>query len=123
RSPETVAALSEARGALALSEAAPERAVDTLRRAVDCWQAMGRPYDQARALNDLGRALALSGDADAARAAFDQALSLIEILATQLENAEVKAAFLDSPLVQELRSLLSVTAEDHQQVLGSGRGK
>jgi tetratricopeptide (TPR) repeat protein len=123
RSPETVAALSEARGALALSEAAPERAVDTLRRAVDCWQAMGRPYDQARALSDLGRALALSGDAPQARAAFDQALSLIEILATQLENPEVKAAFLDSPLVQELRSLLSVTAEDHQQVLGSDRGK
>jgi len=56
-------------------------------------------------LTDLGRALALAGDATKARAALDQALSLVEALAAQLEDPEVKAAFLDSPLVQELRSL------------------
>jgi tetratricopeptide (TPR) repeat protein len=120
---ETEAALREARGMLDLSEKEPIRAVEQLRQAAAGWQALGRPYDQARALTDLGRALALAGDATKARAALDQALSLVEALAAQLEDPEVKAVFLDSPLVQELRSLLSVTAEDRQQVLGSGRRK
>ncbi|MFL5807222.1 MAG: protein kinase domain-containing protein [Roseiflexaceae bacterium] len=112
RSPETAAALSEARGALALSEAAPERAVETFRCAVGCWQAVGRPYEQARALTDLGRALALTGDTGEARATLDQAEGLVESLAAQLDAAELKAAFLNSPLLQELhraRAALSTT--------------
>src|SRR5262249_994722 len=106
-SPETAAALSEARGALALSDAAPDQAVETFQRAVECWQAVGRPYEQARALSDLGRALALAVDAVEARAALDRALNLVESLAAQLDAAELKAAFLNSPLVQELRSACS----------------
>jgi tetratricopeptide (TPR) repeat protein len=106
RSPETAAALSEARGILALSEAAPERAVETFRRAADCWQAMGRPYDQTRALIDLGRALVLAGATGEARAVLDQALSLVESLAAQLDDAELEAAFLNSPLVQKLTAML-----------------
>ncbi|HEU5100301.1 MAG TPA: tetratricopeptide repeat protein, partial [Roseiflexaceae bacterium] len=112
-SPETAAALSEVRGVLSLSERAPDRAVEPLRRAVDGWQALGRPYDQARTLTDLGRALALAGDASQARTALDLALSLVESLAAQLDAAELKAAFLNSPLVQEFqraRSALSATA-------------
>jgi DNA-binding SARP family transcriptional activator/tRNA A-37 threonylcarbamoyl transferase component Bud32 len=102
RSPETAAALCEARGALALGEAAPERAVEAFRCAVACWQAVGRPYEQARVLIDLGRALALTGDTGEVRAALDQAESLLESLAAQLDAPELKAAFLNSPLVQEL---------------------
>jgi DNA-binding SARP family transcriptional activator/tetratricopeptide (TPR) repeat protein len=104
---ETAAAASEARGVLALSEGTPDRAVKPFRRALDGWQALGRPYDQARTLTDLGQALALAGDADEARAALDQALSLVEALAAQLDAAELQAAFLNSPLLQELRNARS----------------
>jgi tetratricopeptide (TPR) repeat protein len=112
-SPETAAALSEARGALALSEKDPLRPVEQLRRAAAGWQALGRPYDQARTLTDLGRALALAGDAPQARAAYDQALSLVESLAAQLDAGELKAAFLNSPLVQELRGAQSRKDSTH----------
>jgi pimeloyl-ACP methyl ester carboxylesterase/tetratricopeptide (TPR) repeat protein len=105
--PETAAALSEARGMLALSEKEPLRALEQLRHAAADWQALGRPYDQARTLTDLGRVLILAGDAGEARTALDQALSLVESLAAQLDAAELKAAFLNSPLLQELRSARS----------------
>src|SRR6266545_3689711 len=104
---ETAAAVSEARGMLALSEKEPLRAVEQLRQAAAGWQTLGRPYDQTRTLTDLGRALALAGDASEARAALDQAQSLVESLAAQLDAAELKAVFLNSPLVQELRSAQS----------------
>jgi Flp pilus assembly protein TadD len=104
---ETAAALSEAQGALALIEGAPDRAVEPFRRAVDGWQALGRPYDQVRTLTDLGRVLALAGDAGQARAALNQALILVDSLAAQLDAADLKAAFLNSPLLQELRSARS----------------
>jgi hypothetical protein len=104
--------VSEARGVLALSEKDPARAVEQLRQATTGWQTLGRPYDQVRTLTDLGQALVLAGDAGEARAAFDRALSLVESLAAQLDVAELKAAFLNSPLVQELhraRATLSAT--------------
>jgi predicted ATPase/transcriptional regulator with XRE-family HTH domain len=100
----TAAALSEGRGLVALSERDALRAVDYLQQAGAQWQALGRPYDQARALGDLGRAFMEAGDVVQAGSTFDLALRLIEILAAQLENPELKAAFLDSPLAQELRS-------------------
>jgi DNA-binding SARP family transcriptional activator/tRNA A-37 threonylcarbamoyl transferase component Bud32 len=106
-SPATAAALSEGRGLVALSEPDALRTVDYLHQVAAQWQALGRPYDQARTLSDLGRALALAGDAGEARAVLDQALSLVEPLAAQLDAAEQKAAFLNSPLVQELRSAQS----------------
>jgi tetratricopeptide (TPR) repeat protein len=110
--PVTAAALSEGRGLVALSEGDALRAVDYLQQAAAQWQALGRPYDQARTLLDLGRALLQAGTASEARAALDQALSLVEPLAAQLEDAQVQAAFLCSPLVQELhraRAALSAT--------------
>jgi len=106
-SPATAAALSEGRGLVALSEPDALRAVDYLHQAATQWQALDRPYDQARTLTDLGRALVLAGDAGEARAVLDQALRLVEPLAAQLDAAELKAAFLNSPLVQELRSAQS----------------
>ena len=53
----------------ALSEGDALRAVEYLQHATAQWQALGRPYDQARTLTDLGRALVLAGDAGEARAA------------------------------------------------------
>jgi predicted ATPase len=111
-SPETAAALSEARGVLALSENDPARAVEQLRQAATSWQTLGRPYDQVRTLTDLGLALVVAGDAAEARTAFDRALSLVDTLAAQLDAVELKAAFLNSPLLQELhhaRAALSAT--------------
>jgi tetratricopeptide (TPR) repeat protein len=104
RSRETEAALCEARGAFALRQGATDQAIEPLRRAADIWQALERPYDQTRALADLARALSEAGAASEARAAVEQALGLVEALAGQLEVTEMKAAFLTSPLVQELQN-------------------
>jgi DNA-binding SARP family transcriptional activator len=101
-SPVTAAALSEGRGLVALSTRNALRAVDDLQHAAAQWQALGRPYDQVRALATLARALLQDRSAGAARLALDQALNLVEPLAAQLEDAEVQAAFRASPLVQEL---------------------
>jgi hypothetical protein len=110
-SPVTAAALSEGRGLVALSERDAHRAVDYLQPAAAQWQVLGRPYDQVRVLVALGRALAQAGTAGEARLALDQALNLVEQLAAQLEDAEVQAAFLCSPLVQELdRAIAALSA-------------
>ncbi len=101
--PVKVAILSEGRGSLALAEGDYDQAVEGFRQAVTGWEAMGRPYDQARALRGLAQALAQTGDVDGARAAFDQALGIIETLAAQLEDADLKTSFLNSPLVQQVR--------------------
>jgi tetratricopeptide (TPR) repeat protein len=110
-SPVTAAALSEGCGLVALSERDAHRAVEYLQPAAAQWQALGRPYDQIRVLVALGRALSQAGAADEARLVLDQALNLVESLAAQLEDAEVQAAFLCSPLVQELdRAIAALSA-------------
>jgi hypothetical protein len=62
---------------------------------------MGRPYDQARALSSLGRALHGLEDREAAGVAFDQALDLYDALAAQLDGVDLKQSFLDSQPVRE----------------------
>ncbi|MFL5803145.1 MAG: ATP-binding protein, partial [Roseiflexaceae bacterium] len=109
-SPVTSTALSEGRGLVALSEGDALRAVDYLRHAAAQWQALGYPYDQVRALVALGHALSQAGAAGEARVALDRALSLVEPLAAQLEDVEVQAAFLCSPLVQELHRVAALSA-------------
>jgi tetratricopeptide (TPR) repeat protein len=99
----TAASLGEGRGVVALREGEALRAVEYFQQAADQWQALGRPYDQARTLTDLGLALLQSGSAAEAHAALDGALGLVEALAAQLEDADMKAAFLASPVVQELQ--------------------
>jgi tetratricopeptide (TPR) repeat protein len=101
--PETDACLDEARGSMALADGDHERAVQGFRSAVARWEEMGRPYDQARALGGLGRALARVGDPSSARGAFTQALEICDSLAAQLGEAELKRSFLNSGLVQEVR--------------------
>jgi hypothetical protein len=63
---------------------------------------MGRPYDQARALNGLGLTLDID-DPEAAYAAFGQALKLYDSLAAQLEDVELKQSFLNSQPVRQVR--------------------
>jgi hypothetical protein len=101
-SPATAAALSEARGRVALSEGDALRAVDYMRHAAAQWQELGYPYHQACMLADLGSALAHGGATEEAGVAFDRALDLLEPLAAQLEDAQLQAAFLDSPLMKAL---------------------
>jgi hypothetical protein len=103
---------NEGCGLVALTTGDAHRAADDLQQAAAQWQALGRPYDQARVLVALVGALAQASAAGEARLAVDQALSPVEQPAAQLQDAEMQAAFLRSPLVQELdrvRETLSIT--------------
>jgi DNA-binding SARP family transcriptional activator len=103
RSPESAAALAEGCAAVALATGQPLEAAAQCRHAVAQWAAIGRPYDQARALGSLGRAQARLGDAAAARTALDQALALLDSLAAQLDDAQLRRSFLSSRLVCAVR--------------------
>jgi tetratricopeptide (TPR) repeat protein len=110
RSPESAVCLSEARGSVALAMSDLHRAVEQLQEAAGRWDAAGRPYDHARALNHLGQALVQGGNVAAARATFEQALAIVDRLAAQLSEEELKASFLSSVLVQDIQA--GVTAGD-----------
>jgi tetratricopeptide (TPR) repeat protein len=100
---ESVAALAEARGLAALHRHRAAVAMEQFRQATTHWGSLNRPYDQARVLNDLGQALHQTGDMPQAQAAFTQALDLMETLAGQLEDAELKSSFLNSFVVRKIR--------------------
>jgi tetratricopeptide (TPR) repeat protein len=101
---ETGAAYHEGQGIIALAEDNPTQAVEPFRDAVAGWQALSRPYDQLRALRGLGQTLEQLGDLQQARTALDQALHLVEMLATQLDDPTLRTSFLNSPLVQEIQT-------------------
>jgi class 3 adenylate cyclase/tetratricopeptide (TPR) repeat protein len=103
RIPTIAAALAEAKGWVALTENDHNQAVDCFRDAVGTWETLGQPYDQARALYNLGRALTLAKDMDAARIAYDQAYDLIQLLVDQLEDEDLRESFMASPLVEEVQ--------------------
>jgi hypothetical protein len=103
-SPETEAAYHEGQGIIALAEDNPTQAVEPFRDAVAGWQALSRPYDQLRALRGLSYALEQLDDLQQARIARDQALHLVEMLATQLDDPTLRTSFLNSPLVQEIQT-------------------
>ncbi|MBI1881061.1 MAG: hypothetical protein HYR94_23015, partial [Chloroflexi bacterium] len=98
----TVAALREGQG-IALLRDTPHKALEPLRQAVSLWQTLGRPYDQIRALNGLGQALSQTENSREAQATFAEAQRLIKSLVAQLEDAELKASFLNSPLALGIR--------------------
>ena len=69
---------SHARGAVELAEGEPARALVSLRRALEIWQELGAPYEEARSRELVGRACRALGDDDsadlelaAARSAFE----------------------------------------------------
>ncbi len=98
----TQAALNEGQGIVALASSDSQQAIEQLHQAATLWQTIGRPYDQARALNSLACATRQSGELDEAQAACKQAFDIIQSLANQLEEDEAKNAFLNSPLVKEV---------------------
>jgi predicted ATPase/DNA-binding XRE family transcriptional regulator len=102
-SQESSAALAEARGIDALWNKNRAIAVEQFQQATIYWGNLSRPYDQARVLNDLGQTLLQTGDRRQAQSAFDQAHDIIETLAGQLEDTELRASFLNSGMVQEIR--------------------
>lgn len=110
RSPEAVAALAEGRGALALAEEQWSEATELLRLAAARWEEIGRPYDQARALGDLGRALQAAGRPDVARESYDRGLALYEGLARRLDDRDLRRSFVGSPPVRALRAALGALA-------------
>jgi len=106
RSQETRAALAEGRGAVALAEGNTPEAIERFRESAAEWKALGRPYDQARALTGLGRAWANAGNAVSAYAVLDQASNILDSLATQLDDPELRQSFLNSSLVRDTRGLI-----------------
>ena len=101
---ESRAGLAEARGTLLLAAGGGRagEAAEHLRQAAADWQTIERGYDQARALGSLGRALKAAGDTAGAKAAHAQGLDIVKALAAELDEA-LRASFLASPLVRELR--------------------
>jgi DNA-binding SARP family transcriptional activator len=106
RSQETRAALAEGRGAVALAEGNTLEAIERFRESAAEWESLGRPYDHARALTGLGRAWANAGNAVSAYAVLDQASNILDSLATQLDDPELKQSFLNSSLVRDTRGLI-----------------
>jgi predicted ATPase/pimeloyl-ACP methyl ester carboxylesterase/DNA-binding SARP family transcriptional activator/tRNA A-37 threonylcarbamoyl transferase component Bud32 len=102
-SPETAAALSEGEAVVALRQKKVPEAIRQFQEAASAWQALGRPLDEARAQTSLGRALVQARRTAEAQTAFDRALSLVELLANQLEDEDSKSSFLNSALVQNMR--------------------
>lgn len=109
--PVTAAFDMEGRGWLNLAQADPAKAVVSFEQAAALWQNLGHPYDHARALSGLGRALIQSGDEEGAKSASKAAMGLIDSLAAQLEDRALKTSFLDSLLVQEIRGMMGGTKE------------
>lgn len=103
--PATAACHLEGQGWLSLAEADVSRAAVSFEQAIVRWQDLDHPYDHARALSGLGRALAQAGDRDGAKSASEKAMGLADSLAAQLEDPGLKASFLDSVLLQEIRAM------------------
>jgi DNA-binding CsgD family transcriptional regulator len=98
---ETEAALAEGRGCVLLAEKRLLEAAEQFRQAVSQWERIQRRYDQARALDYLGRALNIAGEPEDAGAAYQRASAIIAALAAQLDP-DRRISFLASPMVQEI---------------------
>jgi tetratricopeptide (TPR) repeat protein len=110
--PEAKAALEEGKGYLTMAEGQYVHAVENFRNALDIWESLGRPYDQARALRELGRALANAKDIESAKSCYAQAGELIDSLASQLTVNEMRKSFLASELVKNIHQERAAIEED-----------
>jgi tetratricopeptide (TPR) repeat protein len=103
KTPPIEAALAEGKGIHALAGKRVSEAIEHLNQATAVWERLGRPYDQARALGGLGRALAAAKDVEAAKVCYARAAELIDTLAALLTVDEMRKSFLASELVTNLR--------------------
>jgi hypothetical protein len=93
----------EAAGLLSLHSGQAGQALQPLRAAATAWEGMGRPYDAARTLLDLGLALQAAGDSLQAAACLDRAHTSLEALAGELPDEATRAAFLQSQIVRQVQ--------------------
>ena len=100
---QSVASLHEVRASAAGIRGEWGQAVSHYKVAAANWEALQRLYDLLRALTGLSQALIHTADTAAANAVQQQATSRIEQLADELDEPEVKGAFLASPLAREIR--------------------
>lgn len=110
--PETSVMLAEGQGTVWLADQRPDEAATRLRQAAEQWAALGRPYDQARALRHLGQALSQTGELDAARHTLDQALALFGALLARLADDAPHQSFASSSLLRETRDARSRLANE-----------
>ena len=82
------AVVASVRGRLELAEGVAS-AVDTLRRAVEAWEALGVPYEVATARTLMGQALRLAGEEAAAAAAFTAAAEQFGAIGARLDARNV----------------------------------
>lgn len=109
--------MAEGQGIITLAEGEWPAATHHFRQAAAAWEALGRPYDQARTLKGLGSALhawhtqhpqhpqagPVESYLSSARLALGQALAILDSLATQVSDPVLKTSFLGSQLYQEVR--------------------
>jgi hypothetical protein len=99
---QSAASLSEVRAATAGTRGEWDQAVVNYEAAAAHWEALERPYDLLRALAGLSLALNRSGHGTSERVVQDWAFSLIEQLAGELTEVDLRATFLASSLVRQL---------------------
>jgi DNA-binding SARP family transcriptional activator len=100
---QSAASLYEVRAVAAGIRGEWESAVSHYKVAVENWQALQRPYDLLRTLAGLQEALTDTGDTAAMYVVRQQATSLVEQLASELVEPEIRRSFLASPLVIGIR--------------------
>lgn len=82
----------------------PASAVQDLQRAASLWEQVNQPYDQLRALAALHGVLHLIDDASRAQAACQQARLILQALADQIDDPQLKQSFFNSPLARQTLS-------------------
>ncbi|KGN40449.1 response regulator transcription factor [Knoellia aerolata] len=87
--PALAAETSAVRGALALSEGDPARALPLLRQAVGTWQEQDAPHERARLNVLIGRASRAPGDEDGARLEFFAAQQTFQRLGARPDLAQL----------------------------------
>jgi DNA-binding CsgD family transcriptional regulator len=91
------AAALHARGAVVLAEGRAHEALPALRAACRRWNAVGAPYEVARACTLLGRAYEALGDRDAANAELSSARESFQRLGATVDACQVAALLGDQP--------------------------
>ncbi|WP_420641582.1 ATP-binding protein [Candidatus Leptofilum sp.] len=102
RSPENQAIYFESLGRLALQKDQIVSAVPALAQAVIAWATSGLVYDEMRAAHYYGQALLTADQPAKAAEAHERAHQIGKGLAAELDNPEMKAAFLQTPLLKAI---------------------
>ncbi len=100
---EAAASIAEAKGYIASHGTDSSQTVSYFQAAYEAWKTLGRPYDQARVLGYLGDAFADNNEPTESQDSYKTAIEIIDSLAGQLEDPEMKQSFRKSQMVSEIR--------------------